>query len=345
MNDLSPKQRLLAVLDGRAVDRSPVVCPGGMMNAAVVDVMRSSGVALPSAYDDSDQLARLTREVSSQTGFENLALPFCMTLEAEFLGSEIDPGTTQCEAKVAKEAFLSVDAASIRRLDRLPAASRIERVVEAVGKLASVGSDRPVIASLTGPISTAASVVDPVTFLKQMRKNRQGTHRTVSEITQVLISLARHFVDAGADVIAISDPTATGEILGPRAFEEFALKYLVELVHAIHAFGRPAIVHICGDITAVESQVVRIGADAVSTDSLVNLIRLKQNHSDLVVMGNLSTYLLQFGTPAQVQARATRLVEDGVDIIAPACGLSTSTAIENIQAMTGAVKHTKPCPS
>ena len=54
-----------------------------MMNAAVVDVMRSSSIALPDAYADSDKLARLATEVALGTGFENLALPFCMTLEAE----------------------------------------------------------------------------------------------------------------------------------------------------------------------------------------------------------------------------------------------------------------------
>jgi len=35
---------------------------------------------------------------------------------------------------------------------------------------------------------------------------------------------------------------------------------------------------------------------------------------------------------------AQHLVRDGVDIIAPACGLSTSTALDSIRAMTAAVK-------
>jgi [methyl-Co(III) methanol-specific corrinoid protein]:coenzyme M methyltransferase len=34
-----------------------------------------------------------------------------------------------------------------------------------------------------------------------------------------------------------------------------------------------------------------------------------------------------------------QLVEEGVDIIAPACGLSTSTPLENIRALTGAVRE------
>lgn len=55
-------------------------------------------------------------------------------------------------------------------------------------------------------------------------------------------------------------------------------------------------------------------------------------------MGNLSTYLLEFGPADKVAKTVEKLVRDGVEIISPACGLSTSTPLENILAMTGAVK-------
>jgi len=35
---------------------------------------------------------------------------------------------------------------------------------------------------------------------------------------------------------------------------------------------------------------------------------------------------------------ARQLVAQGIDIISPACGLSTSTRLDNIRAMTAAVK-------
>jgi [methyl-Co(III) methanol-specific corrinoid protein]:coenzyme M methyltransferase len=41
-----------------------------------------------------------------------------------------------------------------------------------------------------------------------------------------------------------------------------------------------------------------------------------------------------------VARRAQALVRDGVDIISPACGLSTSTGLRTIAAMTAAVKET-----
>ena len=39
MTTLTPKERLLKVLRKEPVDRPPVICTGGMMNAAIVEIM------------------------------------------------------------------------------------------------------------------------------------------------------------------------------------------------------------------------------------------------------------------------------------------------------------------
>ena len=58
-------------------------------------------------------------------------------------------------------------------------------------------------------------------------------------------------LEAGADVIPIADPSASGEILGPALFVEYAVKYLNKVVDAVHAAHGPVIVHICGDMKSV----------------------------------------------------------------------------------------------
>ncbi|WP_242392387.1 uroporphyrinogen decarboxylase family protein [Anaeromyxobacter oryzisoli] len=335
----SPKERLLRVLQRRPVDRPPVACLGGMMNAAVVDVMERTGNPLPEAYDDPARLARLARDVARLTGFEDLALPFCMTLEAELLGSRVDPGTIAVEARIAEEAFPSVREVALPKLERIPEASRAARVIQAIALAAAAKPDEPIVGSLTGPVSTAASIVDPITFLKELRKERANSHRVLDAVVGAVGRLAEEMVSAGADVIAVSDPTATGEILGPRAFEEFALRYLNELTDRIHRLGAPVVVHICGDIRPVEHLVARLHARAVSTDAVVSLSHLKASHPGLVTMGNVSTQTLQLGEPERIAGRARQLVEDGVDIIAPACGLGTSTPLTHIRALTDAVRE------
>ena len=93
MHEPSPKERLLRTLAGRPVDRAPVICPGGMMNSAVVEIMEAGGRRWPEAHHDPDLMGGLAGDVQGMTGFENFGLPFCMTVEAQALGSVIDQGS------------------------------------------------------------------------------------------------------------------------------------------------------------------------------------------------------------------------------------------------------------
>jgi MtaA/CmuA family methyltransferase len=339
---LTPRERLAHVLTKHGVDRPPVICTGGMMNAAVVGVMEETdGPRLPQAHFSSEGMAALAERVQAATGFENLGIPFCMTVEPEVLGSRIDPGSLSCEPKIAAEAFTSSTEVEIQDVRRLMHSGRIGTVIQAAYKLKGRNPDVPVIATLSGPVSTAAAVVDPLSFLKELRTKPQDAHRVLDYITRLLIAYAQEVARNGADVIAIGDPTATGEILGPKVFHDFAVLYLNRLCDAVHATGKPVIVHICGDMSRSRQYLAELHADAISVDAKASLVRLKEDYPQITTMGNLSTTLLEFGEADKVWRSTEHLVRDGVDIIAPACGLSTSTGIDNIRAMTRAVKTTR----
>jgi [methyl-Co(III) methanol-specific corrinoid protein]:coenzyme M methyltransferase len=339
MTSLSPKERLGRVLDRKAVDRPPVICTGGMMNAAIVDVMTKTGHTLPEGHFEAARMADLATDIHGETGFENLGIPFCMTVEAEVLGSEIDFGSLACEPKIARELFGSVTEVRFRDLKTMLDSGRIREVAGAAGILARSHPDQPVIGSLTGPVSTAASLVDPMQFLKELRKERGAAHRVMEYVSSFLVAFAEVLVESGATAICIGDPTATGEILGPRMFDEYAVTYLNKVIDGIHAAGVPVLVHICGEMKAVKPSIPLLHADAISTDAFVNLRLLKEEYPQLTTMGNLSTILLESGDAEKVARRTETLVREGIDIISPACGLSTSTSLAAIQAMTTVVKQ------
>ncbi|GIM30150.1 methylcobamide--CoM methyltransferase [Clostridium polyendosporum] len=339
MSIFTPKERLLRVLNKEKVERPPVICPGGMMNAAIVDIMKKTGNTLPEAHFDYNLMASLSKDVQENTGFENFGIPFCMTVEAEVLGSDINFGSLSCEPKIEKELFPSVSKVIYKDINTMINSGRIGTVIEAGNLISKKYPDVPLIGNLTGPISTAASIVDPMTFLKELRKDKENSHMLLDYVTDFLIEYAAYMIDNGATAISIGDPTATGEILGPKLFQEYALFYLNKLIDGIHALKVPAIVHICGKMNAVRHLIPNIKSDAISTDAVVNLKLLKEDYPFLTTMGNLSTFLLEFGTPDKVAQQSERLVKDGIDIISPACGLSTSSSLANITAMTNGVKE------
>ena len=339
MDVFSPKERLLRSLKKEKVDRPPVICPGGMMNAALVEIMQKTGHTLPEAHHTDSLMRELAYDVHANTGFENFGIPFCMTVEAEALGSPIDFGTLSCEPKIQKEAYDSVKSVKFLPRGVMEKSSRVAAVVQSLHYLSEKYPEVPAIGSLTGPLSTAASIVDPMTFLKQLRREKETAHAVLDYVSNHLIDYAQLMVDNGATVVSIADPTATGEILGPKMFKEYAVLYLNKIADAIHAMGVPVIIHICGEMAMVKPQIAELHGDAISVDAFVNLKQMKEEYHTLTTMGNLSTYLLEFSNPNTIYDQSKVLLRNHIDIISPACGLSTSTKLENINAFTRAIKE------
>ena len=337
----SQAERLERTLRREGTERPPVICPGGMMNAAVAGVMEKGGHTLPEAHHSGGLMAALAEDVALYTGFENFGLPFCMTVEPEALGATVDYGSLTCEPKIERENFARAGEARFLEKGAIARSGRGGEALAAISILARKHPDVPVIGSITGPVSTAASLVQQFAFFRDLYRDREGSHRLLSYVTDQLTDWALLLVECGASVISIADPTATGEILGPRLFQEYALPYLNRIVDAVHGAGKPVIVHICGDVKPVKKHLFNLRGDALSVDAMVNLADIKKENGDITTMGNLSTYLLESGSPERISRAARTLIERKIDIIAPACGLSTSSPLENIQSFTAAVKDAR----
>jgi [methyl-Co(III) methanol-specific corrinoid protein]:coenzyme M methyltransferase len=88
----------------------------------------------------------------------------------------------------------------------------------------------------------------------------------------------------------------------------------------------------------VKNHLAALRGNAISVDAMVNLHKLKEEYPSLTTMGNLSTYILEFSSTEKIFTATKRLLEQKIDILAPACGLSTSTNLSNINAFTTTAK-------
>ena len=91
---------------------------------------------------------------------------------------------------------------------------RAKVVLDAIHILKGMNLRVPIIGNIVGPISTASSVVDPVTFYKELRKNREEAHAFLTFVTKQLIEFANAMVEAGDTTnvlygVAIDIGTAT----------------------------------------------------------------------------------------------------------------------------------------
>jgi MtaA/CmuA family methyltransferase len=334
---LSAKERLKKVLAHESVDRTPCICPGGMMNMVTRDLIDALGISFQEAHKDAKLMSELAAAVYDQGCFENYGVPFCMTIESEELGATVNFGTNIYEPHVVAYAIQSVT-----EWELLPKINfetgRAKVVLEAIRLLKEKDTDVPIIGNLTGPISTASSVMEPVVFYKALRKNNEAAHHFIEYVTDQLIEFARMQIRAGADVIAISDPSGTGEILGPKLFEEFVVKYINKLLSAIQEEGAGTIVHICGQMKNVYAEVDKIQSDALSFDSIVNIKEAREHLPNRILMGNVSTYAIEFADEKKVAELTLKCVVDSANIISPACGLGMKSPLSNVKSMLQALK-------
>lgn len=329
---MDAKERIMKAMHQEPTDRPPCICPGGMMNMITTDLMDEANVSWPEAHLNARMMADLAEANYEKGCFENVGVPFCMTIEAESMGAKITMGDRVHEPHVTEYALHSVkEWEKIRPMDMNSGRTKV--VLDAIRILKSRNLDVPIIGNITGPVSTASSVMEPVIFYKELRKKREDAHKYMELVADEIIRFARAQIDAGADIIAISDPSGTGEILGPKLFEEYAVHYINRIIDHLQAEKMGVIVHICGQMRNVYAQVEMIHSDVLSFDSCVAMSDAKKHLKKHVLMGNVSTWTLEFGNPEKVEQLAVKCWRDGSGIISPACGLGTKSPLTNIQAI------------
>ncbi|MCR2044187.1 methylcobamide:CoM methyltransferase MtbA [Anaerosalibacter massiliensis] len=339
IKSLSKKERLFRAIKREKIDRPPCICPGGMMNMIIEDIMDITKVEWPEAHRDAEMMAKLTMGVCENGGFENFGVPFCMTVEAESMGATVGLGTKINEPRVIEYPINSVtEWKNLKELNLNKGRTKV--VLDAIKILKSKNSDVPIIANLVGPVSTASSLMEPVDYYKELRKKPKEAHEFMEFVTKNLICFAKAEIEAGADILAISDPSGTGEILGPKLFAEFAAPYLNKIVSAIKNYTPGGtIIHICGKLKSVYGILNSLDSDVISFDSIANVKEVANNVNNKAIMGNVSTLALEKSSPDIIKNLSRGCIKSGVNILSPACGIGPRTKLENIQSMVEVAKE------
>ena len=135
----------------------------------------------------------------------------------------------------------------------------------------------------------------------------------------------------------IGDPVASGSLVSPEMFREFARPYLARLIRSIHEAGTKAGLHICGETRRLLNDMVATGADFLSIDEM-DLAFARQEVGSTVLMGNVSTNLLLEGNPDQVAAAAKECLARGGEmlILSSSCDVPPGAPKENVLALVKA---------
>jgi len=338
MTEYTPKERLYRALRKQPVDRMPAVC---FTQTATVEQMEACGAFWPEAHADATKMATLAEAGHTVIGFEAVRVPFDITAEAELFGCGIKAGDLKQQPSVIKHVVKNMEDLDKIRDYKLNE-GRISQVLEAVKILSEkYGKELPVIGSMIGPFSLAQHLNGDAWF---------GNLFTGEEVVPALldfcsdfnIAYAKAMAENGMDTLAIIDPTASYELIGGEFYEKYALPYQKKIVDAMKELDIATVLHICGNTTKGLSIMEKTGVEGISVDQRVDIATAKGNVENALIIGNLDPVaVLWNGTPEDVAAASKKILDAGVGLLSPGCGIVSMTPTACLQKMVECAKNHK----
>lgn len=331
---MNARKRILSALCGGRVDRIPAWLP---VVPVTVSMMEMARAPWPGSHHDPEQMARLAAMPWELAGLPTATVPFCLSLEAEALGCQLDTGTINRTPSVKKRAAdlpgefkLPED---LLEQGRIPTALKATEILQE-----RLGSEIIINAKVTGPFTIAGHVFGVGNFLSWVKTRPEYVHEAMSQTAEVTKELAEAFAMHGADVISISDPTSSGDLLSGEYYREFVLPYHKDAAGSMRV---PAALHICGNTLELLPHIRQTGFDAYSFEEKTNVMAAKKIlGDDISLIGNIAPVgtMLQ-GTPEKVTAEAMQCMRDGIDLLSSGCTLSPLTPLDNIRALVRAAEQ------
>ncbi|HKM13516.1 MAG TPA: MtaA/CmuA family methyltransferase [Candidatus Methanomethylophilaceae archaeon] len=340
---MTPRDRVLAAMKQEPLDRPPVAI---FTQSATLGQMDKVGAAWPEAHKSAELMAKLGSAQADVFGFEAVRAPFCLTAEAERLGCRVSIEKRDAAPMIKEHPFkfdpMTSEYDSPENLmdpEEFVAGGRPAEVIKCMEILKkSHGENYCVVAGNTGPFSLTGHMVNTEHMVFAMLMDPAEVTRWLEAVTPVLSAYSQALADAGADVIQMSEPTASTDLISPDMFYEAAGKY-VPLCHA-NVKGASSVLHVCGNTKPILDQMIATGVTGISIEEKVDpFVAAEIVNGRVALVGNVGSVKPLFtGTPAEVMADSKRSMEAGFNVIAAGCGVAGATKDENMLAMVKAIK-------
>ena len=327
---MNSRERVLAHLAGRPVDRLPVM-PITMQFAC--DLI---GAKYRDYETDYRVLAEAQARVAEQFDFDYVNTMSDPGREAADCGAVLEYMENSPAALVEEQALLAdkTKLAELRIPDPL-GGGRMTNGLEGIALLREkVGQDKIVEGWIEGPMAEASDLRGINTVMLDFFDDPQFVRDLFEFVIEMELRFAKAQVEAGVDLIGVGDAAAS--LVGPQIYEEFVWPYEKKLIDGLHALGTRARLHICGNTRRILEGIGRLGCEIVDLDFLspVSEGRAKMGVSQ-VILGNADPVrVVRNGTPEDVFKAIGECHRQAGPrfVVGPGCEIPRDTRHENVRA-------------
>ncbi len=334
-DEMTPKERFSAILQGKEVDRllvSPLI-----LNFA----SRALGMKVRDFCTDGKNMGNANIACFKKYRHDAVYIFSTTSTLAEAMGTRMyfppdDAPQVEIPFIQSRDDLEKLKPVNPEKDGRIPVyLEAVKRCVEAIGNEVFIV---PVIGA---PFTTSAALRGTEVFIKELYTDPELIHTLMRAVTQSVKILIDAYVKAGGVPVTV-EPVATGSMISERHFREFALPYLKEVYAHIHSHGLPGVLHICGKTKRVIRCMAESGADILSIDN-IDLKEAKELVGERVcLMGNISPAdgMLK-GNPEIITDMVRDCISKAADnykgfIVATGCEVPIQTPHENMMAFLDA---------
>jgi [methyl-Co(III) methanol-specific corrinoid protein]:coenzyme M methyltransferase len=333
MDSMALKERLLNALEGKEVDKVPVC---SVTQTGIVELMDQVGAPWPESHSDPELMAKLAIANYELSGLEAVRVPYCLTVLAEAMGCEVNMGTKNRQPSVTAHPYPK-DLEGMKMPENLLDMGRIRAVLDAIQIIRErVGPDVPIIGGMEGPVTLASDLASVKSFMKWSIKKPELLGQVLDFATEATIAYANSMVLAGADVISVADPVASPDLMSPDSFKNDLKSRLQRFSSEVNSV---TVLHICGNVGPILDYMADCGFEGLSVEEKVGSVKKAKeilgNRARLV--GNISSpFTLLPGPIEKIKEESKKALEEGIDVLAPGCGIAPMTPLVHIKAMVEA---------
>ena len=328
---MTGKERILAMLEGRRVDRLPFM-PITMMFAA-----DHANVKYLDYATDYRVLVEGQLRTSETYGLDYVNTMSDPASEAADCGAAVQYFPDQPPALDETHALLA-DKAKLVDL-KVPEPSNGKRMSNRLRALdlfkKRVGNEKLIEGWIEGPCAQAADLRGINALMLDFYDDPVFVRDLFDFVLELELRFAKAQVEVGAGMIGIGDAAAS--LVGPRIYEEFIWNHEKKLVDGIKALGARVRLHICGNTRPILSRLGALGCDIVDLDFLTPLNEGRdKTGANQVLLGNIDPVrVLCNGTAEFVYQEIATCHKQAGDryIVGAGCEVTRDTPVENLRAM------------
>ncbi len=322
------RERVMRVLRGEKPDRMPCFGAGSTVTYGQMEAVQAFW---PEGHLHAEAMAQQALAAHTVLGFDAVRVPFCLTTEAEALGARITPGDTDELRSLEFPPLYTIDDTPVFPDDFLDRGA-IPEILKAVRMLKQeAGEEAAIIGGIVAPLTVVLYLLYTKPMLKVVYRTPEKLLPFLDVAERAGTLLARGLLDAGADIIACEDITAT-QFLAPARYAEHVLGFQKKQFAALSA---PKVLQICGNLNPILEFIAQAKPHVLCVEPKTDIaLARKVCGRDTLLMGGVEAMTTLFaGTVEDVKRESEESIARGIQILGPGCAVAPNTPTENLRAL------------